>query len=180
MFFSWISSSGNTPAAARLRHAGHEARELEDLFGALGRRQLLEVPPPGGALSHALRSPIPLPSSPFHGDIVPPPPRILRRPQRVYLPRTAADRPGADSVLPMPQFSVRFKGLLMKSQRIRLEAAGIAHQSSEPSMRIAMIKTGPPIHTVAVEAASAEQALATVREALEPDSSTFSNWEAVT
>jgi hypothetical protein len=78
----------------------------------------------------------------------------------------------------MPRYSVRFKGLLMKNQRLRLEEADITHLSSEPSMRIGEVETGPPIHTVAVEAPSAEQALATVREVLAPDTSTFSSWEA--
>lgn len=78
----------------------------------------------------------------------------------------------------MPVFAVRMKGLLAKSQRERLAAAEIEIAGKEPSMQIGAIKTGPPIHTLHIESSSQEEALRTVREVLEPDSTTFSNWES--
>ena len=78
----------------------------------------------------------------------------------------------------MSVFAVRMKGLLTKSQRERLAAAGISLAGQEPSMQIEGIKTGPPIYTLHIEASSQEEALRTVREVLEPDSTTFSNWES--
>jgi hypothetical protein len=39
---------------------------------------------------------------------------------------------------------------------------------------------GRPIYTVSIEASSAGEAVARVREALEPDTGNFSDWEAVT
>jgi hypothetical protein len=78
----------------------------------------------------------------------------------------------------MPSFAVRFKGLLFKSHRARLGAAGIELVSSEPGMEIGGIKTGEPVNTVLVAAASEEQAIASVRQKLTPDDVNFSNWEA--
>jgi hypothetical protein len=78
----------------------------------------------------------------------------------------------------MPSFAVHFKGFLLASHRARLSSAGIELVSSEPSMQIGEIKTGQPINTVRVEAASEEQALAIVRQKLTPDDVNFSNWEA--
>jgi hypothetical protein len=78
----------------------------------------------------------------------------------------------------MPAFAVRFKGMLTKQDREQLKAAGIAIEHKEGSMRIGIVKTGRPIFTVQVEAASEDEALAKVREALEPDTANFSNWES--
>jgi ATP phosphoribosyltransferase len=78
----------------------------------------------------------------------------------------------------MPTFAVRFKGMLNKLERERLERAGIEIKGSEPSMRIGAVKTGVPIYTVHAEAASADEALQKVREALDPDTANFSNWES--
>ena len=77
----------------------------------------------------------------------------------------------------MPTFIVRFKGMLTKNDRERLEAAGIEIERKERSMQIGVVKTGRPIFTVRVEAASEQEALAKVREALEPDTANFSSWE---
>jgi hypothetical protein len=77
----------------------------------------------------------------------------------------------------MATFAVRFKGMLTKDERERLERAGVTIVGSEPSMRIGLVKTGVPIYTVHAEAASAEEALQKVREALDPDTANFSNWE---
>lgn len=78
----------------------------------------------------------------------------------------------------MPAFVVRFKGMLTKQERGRLEAAGIEIERKEHSMRVGLVKTGRPIFTVRIEAASEDEALAQVREALDPDTANFSNWEA--
>jgi hypothetical protein len=83
----------------------------------------------------------------------------------------------------MPAFAVRFKGLMTGQERERLTAAGIELQGSRRSMVVGdpetgAVATGRPIYTVAVEASSEEEALAKVREAIEPDSSNFSGWEA--
>ena len=78
----------------------------------------------------------------------------------------------------MPTFSVRFKGLLFKAHRERLQSASIVLKSSERSMQVGMIKTGQPIHTVSVEAASEQEALEAVEAALGVDSVTFSGWES--
>ena len=78
----------------------------------------------------------------------------------------------------MPTFAVRFKGMLTRDERERLEGAGIAIVDQERSMRIGVVETGVPIFTVHVEAASAEEALGKVRAALDPDTGNFSNWEA--
>ena len=78
----------------------------------------------------------------------------------------------------MPSFSVRFKGMLTKQERERLDAAGIEIVGSEPSMQVGMIRVGRPIHTAAVGASSAAEALARVREAIEPDTGNFSDWES--
>ena len=75
-------------------------------------------------------------------------------------------------------FVVRFKGMLTRQERKQLEAAGITIERKERSMRIGAVKTGRPIFTVRIEAASGEEALAKVREALEPDTANFSNWES--
>jgi hypothetical protein len=77
----------------------------------------------------------------------------------------------------MPFFAVRFKGMLTKDERERLKAAGVKIVGHEPSMRIGLVKTGVPIYTVHAEAASEQEAMAKVREALEPDTANFSNWE---
>lgn len=79
----------------------------------------------------------------------------------------------------MPVHAVRFRGILHKVHYERLEKAGIAIRSKEPSMQIGAIKTGRPIYTVTLEAASPQEALARVRELLMPDTSTFVDWEAV-
>ena len=83
----------------------------------------------------------------------------------------------------MPTFAVRFKGMLTKDERERLAAAGLEIAGSESSMvagsaETGTVGTGRPIYTVMVEASSPEEALAAVREALEPDTANFSNWEA--
>jgi hypothetical protein len=78
----------------------------------------------------------------------------------------------------MARFRVRFKGMLNKSERARLAAADIAFEASEDSKVGGIAGTGRPIYTVSVEATSAEEALATVRGALDPDTGNFSGWEA--
>jgi hypothetical protein len=78
----------------------------------------------------------------------------------------------------MARFRVRFKGMLNKSERVRLAEAGIDLEGSEPSSVGEVPGTGRPIYTVSVEAASAEEALTAVREALDPDTGNFSDWEA--
>lgn len=79
----------------------------------------------------------------------------------------------------MAEFRVRFKGMLNRSERDRLAAAGIALESSEPSSIGGIPGAGRPIYTVSVEAESSEQALTKVREALDPDTGNFSDWEVV-
>jgi hypothetical protein len=83
----------------------------------------------------------------------------------------------------MPTFAVSFKGLMTGQERERLTAAGIKLEGSKRSMVVGdpetgTIGTGRPIYTVAVEATSQDEALAKVREAIEPDSSNFSRWQA--
>ena len=78
----------------------------------------------------------------------------------------------------MLNFVGRFKGMLTRQEREQLEAAGIAIEHKERSMRIGTIKTGVPIFTVRVKATSEDEALAKVREALDPDTANFSNWES--
>jgi hypothetical protein len=83
----------------------------------------------------------------------------------------------------MPTFAVRFKGLLTAQERERLAAAGVTLEGSRSSMvagdpETGTVRTGRPIYTVAVEAASEGEALARVREAIEPDTANFSGWEA--
>jgi hypothetical protein len=78
----------------------------------------------------------------------------------------------------MASFAVRFKGVLFKLHLKRLERAGIELVSSEPSMQIGPIKTGEPVNTVLVDAASEEEAIATVRQKLTPDDVNFSGWDA--
>jgi hypothetical protein len=83
----------------------------------------------------------------------------------------------------MPTFAVRFKGFVTGQERERLAAAGIDLQGSRRSTVVGDPETGTvsidrPTYTVAVEASSEEEALAKVREAMEPDSSSFSGWEA--
>lgn len=73
--------------------------------------------------------------------------------------------------------TIRFKGLLFKTQRERLARAGITVQATEPSMQVGLLKTGPPIYTVTLEASSPDEALAKVRQVMEPDAATFSDWE---
>ena len=77
----------------------------------------------------------------------------------------------------MPAFLVRFKGMLTKDERERLEAAGITIVSRERSMRVGLVKTGLPVYIVSAEATSEQEALQKVREALDPDTGNFSNWE---
>jgi hypothetical protein len=60
----------------------------------------------------------------------------------------------------VPAFFVRFKGMLTRQERGRLEAAGIAIESKERSMRVGLVNTGRPIFTVRIEAASEDEALA--------------------
>ncbi|HEY3491602.1 MAG TPA: hypothetical protein VGK43_01545, partial [Solirubrobacterales bacterium] len=74
-------------------------------------------------------------------------------------------------------FRVRFKGILNRSERQRLVAAAILVDSSEPSSVGGIPGAGRPTYIASVEASSAEEALMTVREALEPDTANFSNWE---
>lgn len=77
----------------------------------------------------------------------------------------------------MAPYRVRFKGMLNRAERERLAAAGIGLEGSEPSSVGGIPGAGRPIYSVGVEAESSEQALATVREALDPDTGNFSNWE---
>jgi hypothetical protein len=77
----------------------------------------------------------------------------------------------------MPTFAVRFKGMLTKDERERLAAAGLEITDSKASMVAGTIGTGRPIYTVTVEAPAADEALARVREAIEPDTANFSDWE---
>jgi hypothetical protein len=83
----------------------------------------------------------------------------------------------------MPIFAVRFKGLMTGQERERLVAAGIRLEGSRRSMVVGdpetgTVDTGRPIYTVTTAAASEEEALSKVREAIEPDTSNFSGWEA--
>lgn len=83
----------------------------------------------------------------------------------------------------MPAFAVRFKGMLTRDERERLAAAGIALAGSKASMRAGTeetgrVATGRPIYTVKLAAHSESEALAKVRQAIEPDTSNFSGWEA--
>jgi hypothetical protein len=78
----------------------------------------------------------------------------------------------------MTAYLVRFKGMLTRKDREQLEAAGIKIENKERSMKIGVIKTGVPIFTVRIDAASEAEALAKVREALDPDTANFSNWES--
>jgi hypothetical protein len=77
----------------------------------------------------------------------------------------------------MASFRVRFKGMLNRSERERLDAAGIVLEDSEPTSAAGIPGTGRPIYTVRVEAASAEEAITAVREALDPDTGNFSDWD---
>jgi len=82
----------------------------------------------------------------------------------------------------MPSFHVRFKGILTGQERERLTAAGIRLEGSRSSMIVGSPETGTaptgrPIYTVSVEADSAEEALTKVRNAIEPDTANFANWE---
>ena len=82
----------------------------------------------------------------------------------------------------MPTFAVRFKGLMTAQERERLSTAGVKVEGSRSSMvagdpETGTVRTGRPIYTVAVEAASEDEALARIREAIEPDTSNFSGWE---
>lgn len=78
----------------------------------------------------------------------------------------------------MPVFAVRFKGMLTEDERERLDRARVTVVGQEPSLRIGIVKTGVPIYTAHVEAASADEALQKVRDALDPDTGNFSNWES--
>lgn len=83
----------------------------------------------------------------------------------------------------MPAFAVRFKGMLTREERERLTAAGIEVAGSRSSMtagteETGTVGTGRPIYTVKLEATSDQEALTRVREAIEPDTSNFSGWEA--
>ena len=77
----------------------------------------------------------------------------------------------------MADYRVRFKGMLNKSERARLAEAGISLEGSEPSSIGGIPGAGRPIYTVSLEAISADEALTRVREALDPDTGNFSNWE---
>lgn len=77
----------------------------------------------------------------------------------------------------MARYRVRFKGMLNRAERERLSAAGVVLEKSEPSSVGGIPGAGRPIYSVSVEAESPEQGLATVREALDPDTGNFSNWE---
>jgi len=82
-----------------------------------------------------------------------------------------------------PVFAVRFKGMLTKEERERLNAAGIELAGSRASMtagnkETGTVGTGRPIYTVRLEAETEQEALTTVREAIEPDTSNFSGWES--
>jgi translation elongation factor EF-1beta len=74
----------------------------------------------------------------------------------------------------MSTFSVRFQGLLFKSHLEALAKAGVVLKSSETPE----IGFGHSIHTAAVEAASAEEAIERVERTLGVDSVNFSDWEA--
>lgn len=78
----------------------------------------------------------------------------------------------------MASFRVRFKGILNKSERGRLVAAGILVDASEPSSVGGIPGAGRPTYIASVEASSADEALTKVREALEPDTANFSDWNA--
>lgn len=80
----------------------------------------------------------------------------------------------------MASYRVRFKGMLNRSERERLAAVGLAVEGSKSSSVGGIPGAGRPIYTVSVEADSSEQALTRVREALDPDTGNFSDWEAVT
>jgi hypothetical protein len=77
----------------------------------------------------------------------------------------------------MPTFAVRFKGMLTKDERKRLEQARIRIKDQEPSLQIGFVKTGVPIYTTHVAGLSEDEALRKVREALDPDTANFSGWE---
>jgi hypothetical protein len=77
----------------------------------------------------------------------------------------------------MDSFLVRFKGILNKSERQRLVAAAILVDSSEASSIGGVAGAGRPTYIASVEASSADEALIKVREALEPDTANFSDWE---
>jgi hypothetical protein len=77
----------------------------------------------------------------------------------------------------MPTFAVRFKGMLTMDERDRLKQAGITVVDQEPSLRIGLVRTGVPIYTTHVATISEDEALQKVREALDPDTANFSNWE---
>jgi hypothetical protein len=82
----------------------------------------------------------------------------------------------------MPAFHVRFKGMLTGQERERLTAAGLRLQGSESSLvtgsvETGIVRTGRRIYTVIAEANSPEEALARVRNAIEPDTANFVNWE---
>jgi len=77
----------------------------------------------------------------------------------------------------MASFRVRFKGMLNRSERERLDAAGIVLEGSEPTSAAGIPGTGRPIYSVNVEAVSADEALTAVREALDPDTGNFSDWD---
>jgi hypothetical protein len=77
----------------------------------------------------------------------------------------------------MARYRVRFKGILNKSERARLGETDIALEDSVPSSAGGIPGAGRPIYTVSVEADSPDEALSKVREALDPDTGNFSNWE---
>ena len=84
----------------------------------------------------------------------------------------------------MPVFAVRFKGMLTKAERERLDASGIELAGSRSSMMAGSEETGTvaigrPIYTVTLEATTEDEAIARVRDAIEPDTANFSGWEAV-
>ncbi|MDQ3724288.1 MAG: hypothetical protein M3335_00110 [Actinomycetota bacterium] len=75
----------------------------------------------------------------------------------------------------MPMFIVRFRGLIFKSHLESLDRAGLVLKGSEPSPDSIF---GETIHSVAIEAASEEEALETVERTIGIDSVNFSDWEA--
>ena len=82
----------------------------------------------------------------------------------------------------MPLFAVRFKGMLTRDERRRLAEAGIELAGSRSSITAGRdtgtVITGRPIYTVTLETPTDSEALARVREAIEPDTANFSGWEA--
>jgi len=68
--------------------------------------------------------------------------------------------------------------MLNRDERERLAAGGIALESTEPASIAGIRGAGRPTYVVSVEAESPDEALAKVREALEPDTANFTDWES--